>query len=193
MEISISPLFVLMIVVLFVLIVRGTKSVNQAFFRIVFLVLLLLTHELAHSLAGRHFGVETVKLGLTFWGAYVLLEPDPLTVSIWSEIVVDLAGPLANLALAGVLTIIPVRSGSWKFARGLAFLLGILNLAPVKFLDGGHALYAILLGLHVDSERAGWIVSIATFVTIFLYFLLPRSKRKEEKGSPNETTGPDST
>jgi Zn-dependent protease len=127
----------------------------------------VLLHELGHALAARNRGVvaERIVLFPLGGGAYLPEQPKQL----WAEVFVYAAGPLANLALAGIalpvllshpdgelilrgyvnpasnMVINPNRFNQllgMTFAVNLLLALG--NLLPAYPLDGGRILRALL-------------------------------------------------
>lgn len=95
-------------------------------------------HELGHWAAIVLQGGRVHSLHLTAVGAEMELDPRrPL--SYGREAIVALAGPAVNLLLAWI----SVRTGGYLFA-GLNLCFGMLNLLPIRPLDGGRALFCIL-------------------------------------------------
>ena len=133
----------------------------------VLIFIFILVHELGHALAARNRGVvaERIILFPLGGGAYIPEQPRQL----WAEVLVYAAGPLANIALAGLayglLVIRPeghllvdyylqlagnmvVLPNLWERVLGLTFsvnlLLALGNLLPAYPLDGGRILRALL-------------------------------------------------
>jgi Zn-dependent protease len=110
----------------------------------------ILAHELGHAFAMRAYGrspsIELWGLGgLTHWG-----EGPPVTPA--KDIVVSLAGPAAGLALGalvfGVSRAVPIAPDSLtaelvRQALWINVAWGLVNLAPILPLDGGHVLESI--------------------------------------------------
>ena len=108
-------------------------------------------HELGHALAARRIGIETQSILLLPFGGIALFESMPKTPR--QEILVTLAGPAVNFAIAALL---------WPFADGFDFengfaindqqlvnlalvfnlTMGLFNLVPVFPMDGGRLLRA---------------------------------------------------
>jgi Zn-dependent protease len=128
---------------------RGTSPREIAGLAIWMVVLFvsILAHELGHAFAMRAYGraphIELWGLGgLTHWG-----EGPPVTPA--RDIVVSLAGPAAGLALGaivfGVSRAVPMEPGSLgaelvRQALWINVAWGLVNLAPILPLDGGHVL-----------------------------------------------------
>lgn len=106
-------------------------------------VLLILAHELGHYVEARRAGLDPqLPVFIPFLGAYVALRNtrfDP-----WVSARVAIAGPIAGGA-AALACLVVGRLGSSDLLVALAyagFLLNLINLIPVGFLDGAHVLRA---------------------------------------------------
>ena len=104
-------------------------------------VLLILAHELGHYVEAKREGLDPqLPVFIPFLGAYVALRNtrfDP-----WVNARVSLAGPIAG-GLAALACLGLAEAFDSDLLRALAyagFLLNLINLAPIGFLDGGHVL-----------------------------------------------------
>ena len=102
------------------------------------LLLAALLHELAHYAVLRLFGVRTARFTVTGLGA-TLCVPELHRLSYGAELLSAAAGPLMNLLLWVVLSLTG-RDQLTLFA-GAQMVLGILNLLPVRPMDGGRILW----------------------------------------------------
>lgn len=133
----------------------------------------VLLHELGHALAARHYGIRTADITLYPIGGVARMERMPDQPG--REIVVALAGPAVNVAIAGVLFLGMLATnfvlpGSLsaadvydQFVARLFFanlFLAVFNLLPVFPMDGGRVFRA-LLSLRLSRLRA---TEIAVFV-----------------------------
>jgi Zn-dependent protease len=100
-------------------------------------VALILMHELGHVIEARRQGLATsLPVFIPFFGAYVRHTPaaDPFRAAL-----VALAGPFWGGIGCGALLVVG-RATSSPLVQALAytgFLLNLINLVPVGFLDGG--------------------------------------------------------
>lgn len=107
----------------------------------------LLLHEMAHGLTSLAFGGRQAIVSLWPWGGVAHVE----RFSDYREALVALAGPFANLAVAGALAL---AGGGFSLELGrcdpLDFVftcnlaMGLANLLPIPGLDGGSALRIFL-------------------------------------------------
>jgi stage IV sporulation protein FB len=136
------------------------------------LFLCVLLHEFGHALAAKAYGIKTADITLMPMGGVARLERMP--EKPMEELVVVIAGPLVNLAIAIVLGGIWLFSGSrfggqilsqapeisslliWLLAANVAMFL--FNLIPAFPLDGGRILRA-LLATQMDYAKATQIAA----------------------------------
>jgi Zn-dependent protease len=142
-------------------------------------VLLILAHEMGHYIEARRLGLDpALPVFIPFLGAYVALRNVPFDP--WRNARVSLAGPVAGGAAAyGVL--VAGELGDSRLLLALAytaFLLNLINLAPVWIFDGHHVYRAWQVLRRgggrpdpAEAMRLGWIVAAASLVTIGLLVL----------------------
>lgn len=109
----------------------------------------IVVHELAHALVARRFGVVTRDIMLLPVGGIASLEHMPEKPS--QELIVALAGPAVNLAIAALLS--PFHGLFVQQFAMINVVLAVFNLIPAFPMDGGRALRA-LLSMRLGPERA---------------------------------------
>jgi len=127
----------------------------------------ILLHEMAHAFVGRRLGVRTRAITLFLFGGVAELEDEPHRPSV--ELWVALAGPLATVAIIGILS---VARWAWTGASGGALFAAVIdqlflvnvsllvfNLVPAFPLDGGRVLRAILWRRRSDLRWATRVAS----------------------------------
>ena len=107
-------------------------------------VLLMLVHELGHSLAMRYFRLSaSPPIFIPFLGAVINLRQMPRNAL--EEAIVGIGGPVTGTLAAGVTYLIYLNTGSLLFLRlaEFGFLLNLFNMLPVPPLDGGRVTAAV--------------------------------------------------
>jgi len=164
------------------LIASGQEAAWSGLLFMVLLFLCVLLHEFGHIFTARAFGVNTPDVILLPIGGVARLERIPEKPS--EEFLIAIAGPLVNVAIAGLLVL--VGGASLQFARlanldisgGLVdqlaavnLFLAVFNLIPAFPMDGGRVLRALLasrLGYVHATEVAAMIGQWVAFVLGFL-------------------------
>ncbi len=131
---------------------RGGGLFGLAFATLLFGSVLL--HELGHALMARYYGIATANITLYPIGGVARLERMPRSAG--PELLIALAGPAVNLAIAAVawplLVLVSPSIPSVELVEFLEVLvyvnIGLLvfNLVPAFPMDGGRVLRAALSG-----------------------------------------------
>ena len=134
------------------------------------LLLAALLHELAHYAMLRLFGIRAACFTLTGLGAS-LYVPELHRLSYGAELLSAAAGPLMNLLL-WVLLSLTARDELSLFA-GAQMVLGVLNLLPVRPMDGGRILWLLTAYLTepYTADRVAAAVGLAASSALFLLCL----------------------
>lgn len=148
-------------------------------------------HELGHCLAARRYGIGVSRILLLPIGG--VAEFDGIPPEPRREVVISLAGPAVNFALAAALWLVlrvlpapvfvsgglpnalPDLAGSLEFLLSWNLLMGTFNLVPAFPMDGGRVLRALLAGkmnyvrATFWAATAGKVVAVAGAGVAYLY------------------------
>jgi len=193
------PTFLGLALVVLLFATAGARSLGEALPNLLVPVLLFLTviwHELGHVLAARRLGIPVVDVVLTPLGGMARLYS--LHDRPREELLIALAGPAANLLVAGPILagLVLARPDEPVFAHlrlfpadaasalewlevffSFHFALGTLNLAPIFPMDGGRILRAGLatrIGVYEATRVACRIGFLAALLFVVQPFLMPR-------------------
>ncbi|MBQ8407715.1 MAG: hypothetical protein IJY39_02490 [Clostridia bacterium] len=138
-------------------------------------VLAAALHECGHLLAARLLHIPLQSMRLDLLGAR--LEVGGRAIGYGEEWLLAAAGPLASL-LSSIVAAPLWGSGRHAVIFSCAsLLLGVLNLLPIRTLDGGRMLESFLL-CHTSVRVAHAVLATLSFLFLFLlwavavYFLL---------------------
>jgi Zn-dependent protease len=145
------------------------------------LFVIVLMHEFGHALACRQVGGQADQIVLWPLGGVAYVDPPQRPgATLWSIA----AGPLVNVALLPVLTVLGMvsRSSGWaeampnahNFVWALFYvncLLLIFNLLPIYPLDGGQILRS-LLWFVLGRARSLMVASIVGFMGVAVLIVL---------------------
>ena len=131
------------------------------------LLLAVLTHEIGHILMAFACEIRLRECTVGIYGAG--LTPEHGLYSYEKEILLCLAGPLFNFFLGSIGLVVSLSHPSelLEYFSLSSFILGTLNLLPIRDFDGGRillSLFTILFG-PVTAER---IQNILSFLFVFL-------------------------
>ena len=143
----------------------GTPAAWQGVIFVALLFFCVLLHEFGHIFAARRYGVKAPDVTLWPFGGIANLERIPEKPS--QELVIAIAGPLVNVAIAGALLLYlgsttdavhlmqveQVNVGLAAKLAGANLFLALFNMIPAFPMDGGRVLRA-LLALRFGFARA---------------------------------------
>ncbi len=138
---------------------QGAGTGLAAVLGIVFLIGVfgsVLLHEFGHALTARRFGIRTRRIVLWPMGGIAQLEGEPRTPR--QELLIALAGPAVNFAIAAALFVVSTLFGLQSFTLLSSLMvanlvLGAFNLLPAFPMDGGRVLRAFL-ATRIGGARA---------------------------------------
>lgn len=136
------------------------------------LPLIVLLHELGHSIVAQSFGIRV--LDITFWPLGGMARMSQIPENSRIEGLIAIAGPAVNFVLAGAsltFLLLPGIAGSAVGDLALVFLLfnvalGGFNLIPAFPMDGGRVLRAIL------GRKGDWVRATEGAVRVGRFFAL---------------------
>ncbi len=142
----------------------------------------IVLHEFGHALAARRFAIQTRCIVITPIGGLAMLEKTRITPL--QELLITLAGPAVNLAIAGILLVYLLVTGKQLVPAGnlagfTAFPqvlmianagLFLFNLLPAFPMDGGRVLRSAL-AMIIDFHRAT-IIAVGLGRAIALVFVV---------------------
>jgi Zn-dependent protease len=108
------------------------------------LVMSVVLHELGHALAARRYGIGTAHITLYPFGGVAAIESMPEDPD--QEIVIALAGPAVNFALAALAGWVWLGTDHYLAQAYVLtnLVMGVFNLIPAFPMDGGRVLRAVL-------------------------------------------------
>ena len=118
-------------------------------------------HETGHILALLFYGRKPKNITFGFSG--IRIETDSTSLSYKQESIVALCGPAVNLIFIIFFLITDVSENALVINTGLL----IVNMLPVKSLDGGRFIHS-LLSVFIDKKRTELIMNILAIITAFI-------------------------
>lgn len=147
----------------------GAVAAAEGIFFILLVFLCVVLHEFGHAMAARRYGIHTPDITLLPIGGVARLEKMPDDPR--QELVVAIAGPLVNVAIACVLWLAlgmpalhpsflfqPVAGNIPEMLLRVNIVLVLFNLIPAFPMDGGRVFRA-LLAMRMDYGRATHIAA----------------------------------
>jgi Zn-dependent protease len=160
----------------------GVTAFFVAFAYALLLLISVLAHELAHALTAKLFHWPTEKIVLNLWGGHTQFES--FTASPGRSVLVAMAGPAANFALAGA-GWLPLAYGNLSGVADILanifvwanLLIGIFNVLPGLPLDGGRLVESAVWKITGSQEKgtiaAGWAGRIIVIGLALWFIVLP--------------------
>jgi len=152
----------------------GTFGYAVAVAYALLLLVSVLTHEAAHAVLARRFGYRVDRVVADLWGGHTVYDSSSSRPGASAAIAV--AGPLANLALAGAAYLLQgaLDGGVLGLLLGALmltnFFVGLFNLLPGLPLDGGFIVDALVWKASGDRNKglivAGWLGRVLTVAVV---------------------------
>lgn len=152
----------------------GTFGYAVAVAYALLLLVSVLTHEAAHAVVARRFGYRVDRVVADLWGGHTVYDSSSSRPGASAAIAV--AGPLANLALAGAAYLLQgaLDGGVLGLLLGALmltnFFVGLFNLLPGLPLDGGFIVDALVWKASGDRNKglivAGWLGRVLTVAVV---------------------------
>jgi Zn-dependent protease len=160
----------------------GISAYYMAFAYALLLLISVLVHELAHALTAKIYGWPTQKIVLNLWGGHTQFEN--FTATPARSVIVALAGPAANLVLAGGAWVVLSTTSMGTVAGILTnifmwanFVIGIFNVLPGLPLDGGRivesAVWKATGSQAKGTVAAGWAGRVIVVALGFWFIARP--------------------
>lgn len=115
----------------------------------------VIIHELGHLAAMRVFGLCIEGISVSAFDIRIIGRRS--LVPVVADVVISLSGPVTNLLVFVIFLFI-----NPDFAY-INLFIGLFNILPASSLDGGQALYLILLSL-TDANRASVVIDVITVI-----------------------------
>ena len=130
-----------------------------------------LLHETGHLLIMTSVGNKPQAVRFEITGMNIIRQPD-LKISTKNEILIALGGPFINLIcfLISVVTLCIYNNENILTFGCINLILMIFNLLPIIRLDGGLALYYVLLQKH-DNITCSKILKITSVIFITIIYI----------------------
>lgn len=136
-------------------------------------ILVVLLHEMGHSIAGRKLGYSLDMITLLPYGALLSGKNTPFSAK--DEIKIAIAGPLMNAILI-LLNILlwwffpSIFSINNMFFTANVYTL-VFNILPIFPLDGGR-IFVALLSSKMPRAKANWYARIVGYVITSVFFIM---------------------
>ena len=124
-------------------------------------VLFSALHEIGHIIALFCFGKKPKNITFGIMG--VRIETTSMTLSYRDECIAAFCGPLVNLIFAVIFSIVDIEGLPFAINSGLF----VINILPVKTLDGGRFLQNLML-IFADEEKTDRIMRIFEIITVII-------------------------
>lgn len=123
-------------------------------------LLAIAVHEFSHCITILLCGCKLQTVRLTSFGAEITAHMN----RCWQEIFCSLAGPVGGLTILLLHNLLPI-------AALCTLVLSAYNLLPLRNLDGGRALYALLRTIFTQDQANNFCILTDKTVRVFIFIL----------------------
>lgn len=136
-----------------------------------YFTLIILIHELGHSLAGIVFKYKIEKIEIYPYGGCSKMLYD-INTNFYKELLVLIMGPIFQILFMYIIYILKIDVPEFFYTYNLYIL--IFNLLPIYPLDGGRLLHLFLCKIISYYQSLRIIIYISYFISIgsFIYIIL---------------------
>ena len=136
-------------------------------------LLVVILHEMAHSLVAKKLGYKIDKIFLLPFGAGLTLNQNFLEEK--DEIAVALAGPLLNFFLAFIcIALWWIQPTIFNYTQEFVFanfVTGVINLLPCYPLDGGR-IFVSILSKKIDRKKSLKICFLFNYLITIIFLII---------------------
>lgn len=148
-------------------IILGIFSLLIGYFKeYIYIVLLIIIHELGHSLASVLFHKDVLRINIYPFGGESIIDLN-MNISIIKEIIIIIMGPIFQIIGTYFLIKFTNSYDDQILIKNISFAIIIFNLLPVYPLDGAKIINNIL-NLFFNIKKSFIISIIISYITIIL-------------------------
>ncbi|SDK57881.1 M50 family metallopeptidase [Natronincola ferrireducens] len=146
----------------------------EYFHELILVMLVIVTHELAHSFVAIYYGVNVTEIELFPFGGVARAE-NYLDLDPFKEMVISIVGPIVNFVL--LLIAIMIQSYITTQVDILLFFIfinltiGLFNMLPILPLDGGRILRAYLSNKIGFKKATKFMIKLSKIIASSLFII----------------------
>ena len=155
------PLFYIIVII---------SLLTARFSNLLYFTIIILIHELGHSITGILLGLELNKIIIYPYGGCSILEHD-INIPLYKELLVLILGPITQIVFTIIIYLINLNIKDYFFYYSKLIL--IFNLLPIYPLDGGkliNILFSYLISFY-SSIKYTIFISYFIYISIFLIII----------------------
>ena len=159
-KIYFHPLFYIIVII---------SLLTARFTNLLYFTIIILIHELGHSITGILLGLKLNKIIIYPYGGCSILEHD-INIPLYKELLVLILGPITQTLFTIIIYLMNIDIKDYFFYYSKLILL--FNLIPIYPLDGGkliHILFSYLISFYKSIK---YTIFISYFIYISLIFII---------------------